>query len=1371
MDTKTLKFLLFFAGALTSFQLFAQHDHSDHDHAHGGSDISFIQNNNQWHSNVLFKANVGKINSIYLENDGFTYVLSNSEDVEKVHEVMYASNSIRNAHTIRSHAYKVNFRNAKIAQLEGLEKNTAYYNYILGNDPAKWASFVPLYNKINYDDIYEGVDLQTYSTEGNFKYDFIVEPGADPFQITLDYVGTDGIEMDNGNLIVYTSVETIIEEEPYAFQIINGKERQVNCQYVLKGNQVTFEFPNGYDISRELIIDPTVIAATLSGTFGSANFGHTATFDNGANIYAGGISFGIGYPTTTGAFQSDYNQGYTDIAVSKYDPDGSDLIYATYIGGSDVEFPYSMVTDFNQQLYILGSTESNNYPVSTSAFQSLKGGESDIVVTKLKADGSGLVGSTYMGGSSDDGINTSYQPEGQPANEYYNYGDKYRGEIIIDNQGNAYVATGTISSNFPVTNNAYDNSFNNIGSGIYPAQDGVVFKLNSDLSTLYWSTYLGGDEPDIALGLRLDDFNNVYVTGVAGSDNFPTTPGTIQPNWNGGEEDAFIVKLSANGSDLLAGTFWGTSKVDHSYFIDIDEENNVHIYGQTTGTMPIYPSGTYFYNFSSPQFLASFTGDLSTTVYSTVVGKGISQTVNYDFVPVAFMVDKCNNIYFSGYYADSGLPTTPDAIEFTANPFSFYLGVLDPNASALQFGTYYGNADHVDGGTSRFDKSGTVYQGVCSCTQSGTLNTLPSAHATFQTGFCDIGVFKIDFDVNTVTAAATASPTTSGCIPFTVNFTYTGQDATNVFWDFDDNGSTSSQFNTSHTFDEAGDYRIMQIASAPNTCNQDDTTYIDIVVFDGTPRITNTILCNEENITFLDVSTTNASYEWHDGSSGATFSATEPGIYWVDISIPGCSRRDSFILELTDFIDLDLGDDFSVCDQNLFTLDATTPGAITYEWQNNSTNPTLSINTEGQYIVEAANIDGCFFRDTINILFGTTPTVALDIVDTLCDWDTYTFDVTMPDVDYLWPDGSTSSTFTVNEPGEYWVIVSNNGCPASDTIAINYYNELIFAQNTFDISCYEDCDGSIDVSASGGNGQLNFLWNTNSTDTNLDDLCPGTYTLTITDDLCTYETAFFINEPPPLAFELIGIDIECFGDDNGVIEVVNTIGGTLPYTYSLNGGVASNSNIFNGLSGGDYEVTVIDANGCVLSNFINLYEPVNIAVDAGPDLEIELGENVVIRASVSPLTSQHIEWSPSDSLDCINCLQPLADPTSTTTYTISVIDSITGCVVIDEVIIKVDKKRNVYIPNVFTPNGDGTNDFFRVFTGNGVRKINLLKIFDRWGELVYSAENFLADDNKTGWNGEFRGKPMNNAVFAYIIEVEFVDDRVIPYKGDVTLLR
>mgnify|MGYP000610044999 CR=1 FL=1 len=430
----------------------------------------------------------------------------------------------------------------------------------------------------------------------------------------------------------------------------------------------------------------------------------------------------------------------------------------------------------------------------------------------MNASGTGLVGSSYYGGSDDDGLNNSTLNA--------NYGDNFRGEIVLDAQNNVYVISSTNSNNYPTTSGAYDQTFNTVGGGLFvDPQDAVVFKANSDLSVLYFSTYLGGDQPDIGNGLRVDDFGKIYVTGTAGAFNFPTMAGSVKPNWPGGQENAYVAVLSQDGSQLLHSTFWGSNSDEHSYFIDLDDDDNVHIYGQSTGSgMPVSP-GVYS-NAGSRQFIAAFTKDLTSVVYSTVVGTGSNFMV--DFVPVAFMVDKCDGIYFSGYEAVGGLPLTAGAIDNA--PGTFYLGVLEPYAVDLAFGTYYGDADHVDGGTSRFDKGGVVYQGVCSCDFTGILNTTPGAWATGQTTGCDVGAFKIDFDIETVTALGTAMPSTSGCVPFTVDFEYTGQDANTWFWDFDD-GNMSTLENPTHTFTEAGSYEVLLVAEKSDACNPIDSFF------------------------------------------------------------------------------------------------------------------------------------------------------------------------------------------------------------------------------------------------------------------------------------------------------------------------------------------------------------------------------------------------------------------------------------------------------------------------------------------------------------------------------------------------------------------
>lgn len=1358
------------------------HDHSDHttgkpdlaaaaaaNHNHDHSnDLSFVKNKGQWESPVLYKASLGGLNAVFLEKDRFTYLFHSDKDLEPL--LNHGKKDKLSNLPVRAHAYQVKFVDALNSKILSQDIRTEYNNYFLGNDPSKWASNVPIYDKIRYESLYTGVHLDAYDVDGYFKYDFIVEAGANAAQIKLNYEGADRLQIKKGDLVIHTSVDQIIEQAPYAYQEINGQRQIVNCQYQLNGNEVSFVFPDGYDAEYELTIDPTVVAATLSGTNGSENFGHSATYDFSGNIYVGAQSFGSGYPTTTGSFQRNFGGGVADIAVSKYNTSGSQLIYASYIGGSGGDLPHSLITDFDGQLYIYGSSESNNYPTTTNAIQRTRGGRVDIVVSILNADGSGLVGSTYIGGNLDDGVNNS--------NINTSYGDNYRGEIMLDRQRNVYIASNTSSPNFPTTANALDRSYNSLGTNAptpSPAQDGVVFKMTNDLSSFYWSTFLGEDGSDTAMALRVDANDNVYVTGTAAGSNFPMPAGGVTPNFRGGLSDGYVVKISADGSSILNGTFWGTDQDDNGYFMDLDLDGDVHIYGLSTGTMPI-TNGVFSTTPGSKQFISSFTSNLNNLVYSTVIGRGPNSTgtgnfTNFDFVPVAFMVDKCENIYFSGYDAIGNLPLTADAISTAGG--TFYLGVLDPDATGLSFATYYGMANHVDGGTSRFDKSGVVYQGVCSCTDN-VMDTNNNAWARDQAERCDIGVFKIDFDVPTVTAFAAVEPASSGCAPFAVNFDYTGKNGQFFQWDFG-NGETSSDENPFTVFNEAGSYEVSLIASNGGACNVQDTFYMVINVLDNTSTLVDTVICGANDGVLVNVTTTNAQYFWNDGSIDGTRTIRQEGVFWVDVSIAGCTRRDSFIVAFEPELEYTLGSDFSFCDVNSAPIDASRSDITSYLWEDGSTDPVRQIVNSGTYDIYVENDKGCNARDTIELQFGTTPQTELGLPDTLCQGDSRT--IAAPNllgipVTYTWNTGSTADQITVNQTGLYIVQMENNGCFFQDTLSVHYTEfDLSFDQDN--ISCFEACDGAGTVLLSGEAPPFDITWDSGSDLPDRDQLCPGSYGITITDERnCVYESAMVITEPELLTFEADVTDVTCAGDENGRIQITDISGGTSPFNISYDGGSSyQTSTILNNISGGNFDLVIRDTNGCEASERFFVYEPGFVTVDAGPDQRINLGEETELAGSVFPLENMLVEWLEADSLECATCLDSPVDPTSTTPYILSVIDSITGCVIEDEVLIQVDKIRNVYIPNAFSPNGDGKNDIFQIYTGVGVREILRLKVFDRWGELVWEQDNISPFDNKHGWNGIFRGKMMNPAVFVYVVEVLFVDEEVKQYSGDVTLLR
>jgi gliding motility-associated-like protein len=1360
----SLFFIMFFSFLHLGYGQHDEQNCTEHDHTHqldpqpheNSLKLEFIQNNDQFHKNVKYELPLGGINRLYLEEATFTYLFYDEEATHAIHDLkLKGTEEEINNFKLPGHAYRVKFNNANPTSIKGLDKKEYYHNYYKGKDSSKWASNVPLFNRVKYDNLYPNIDLLAYSEEEHFKYDIIVKKGGNPNDILVEYEGMDKLSLKGGHLLIRTSVGTTREAKPYAYQVINGKKVKIPCQYQLNDNKVSYHFPKGFNREYELVIDPIVVAATLSGTSVSENFGHTACFDNEGNIYAGGIAFGVGYPTYNGSFQQNFGGGsssITDMAVSKYNPDGSNLIYATYIGGSGDDYPHSMIVDFNNQLCILGTTISSNFPVLNNAYQSSKDGGIDIVVTKLNADGTNLVGSTYIGGNGSDGVNLS--------NLDVSYGENNRGEIMLDGQGNIYIASTSSSTDFPTTQNALQEDPST-------GQDGVVFKFNSDLSTLFWCTYLGGSDNDTAAGLRIDDNGNVVVVGTAGSPDFPMVGGGVQSSWMGGEEDAYVVVISPNGQSMLRGTFWGTSNGnDHGYFVDIDEDNNIHMLGTTTGNNLLYTPGTYSNIFNSPQFLTAFTPQLNDVVYSTTIGTGAYNGGSYNFVPIAFMVDKCNNIYFSGYYAIAGLPTTPDAISTVGN--SFYLGVLTPNADDLSFGTYYGKADHVDGGTSRFDKSGIVYQAVCSC-DANVLNTLPNAWAQGQQERCDIGVFKIDFEEETVTSAFTAFPSSSGCAPYTADFNYTGQDGEIFTWLIDDVVIANSD-NTSYIFTEPGSYNVMLVAEAGQTCNVRDTSFLLIDVLDGSSQSDTLAFCPGDDFLFLDVSTVNATYSWQDGSAGATYSVSTPGLYWVDINIPGCSERDSFLVEVATEIILELGPDLVLCDVSSHILDVTDPAALTYEWSTGETTPIVTLTETNDYTVTLTDLYGCSINDDINLIIEDTPVFSFQD-DLICEGDTVLLNPGL-DANYTWSNGSSDTSLAITEENEYWLIL-DNGCTYSDTMYLEVSLNPVEISAT-GVSCFGYCDGSIEgvIIPEEDPNDLLMEWDSSLVGLNFTDLCPGIYSLTVTDEnACVFTYPMDVFEPALLEYEVIQDSVTCAGDNDGTIEIINIDGGTLPYYFGLDGETPSTNPIIDGLGGGTYQLDILDGNGCSFSEEIFIYEPFENIVDAGEDKSIELGDSVKIDGFVLSVVDQDIFWNDAYGIWCTRCIKPIASPVNTTEYVLTVINPKTGCVIEDSMTVFVEKPRNIFIPNVFSPNEDGKNDQFTVFANQGVRNIKSMKIFDRWGELVFADENFPPNTLGFGWDGKLNGKPMNLAVFVYMIEIEFLDEYVFLYKGNVTLLR
>jgi gliding motility-associated-like protein len=1058
--------------------------------------LRFEENRNQYDPVVLFKTDLLSNGKLFFEKNMFTYLFVNGEDLEQQHHPWHAGAGHPTTGIIHYHCFKTEFlsSNPKV-QVQASGAFPEYKNYYQGSDPAKWAPGVKLFASLSYSELYPSIDMEVYSSGFNLIYDFTVNTGGDPTNIQMNYSGANKVYLQGGLLHIETSLSDVIEQKPTAYQIIDGKKIFVECNYVLKGTKVSFGFPRGYNVNEPLIIDPTLICSTFTGST-TDNWGYTATYDASGNIYSAGIANGTGYPVTLGAFQTTFGGGGSggnfylfDISITKYNPSGTALIYSTYLGGSDNEQPQSLVVDNAGNLVVIGRTYSTNYPVTASAFQTTNGGGSDIVVTKFNPSGTTLIGSTYMGGSGEDGVNiaANWSTFGSLK---YNYGDDSRSDIITDNTGNCYVASCTQSPNFPVTTGAFQQTF---GGGL---QDGCVFKLNNNLSNLVYSTYLGGSGDDGCYGLALGGGNTLYVTGGTGSTNFPVTPGSLLPVYQGGSSDGFVTHLNNTGSAVLQSTFIGTAGYDQSHFVQVDRNNNVYLYGQTSGAYPI-TAGVY-HNSNSGQFIHKLNPVLSATVYSTVFGAGTGAP---DISPSAFMVDTCENVYTSGWGGScipygrngstNGLPVTANAYQSTTDGCDFYFFVLKKNAVSLWYATYFGGGghtdEHVDGGTSRFDKNGVIYQSVCAgCGGSSNFPTTPGAWSvTNNSTNCNNAVVKMAFELVNLHAIARAAPSDTICIGGSAQFVNTSSGAQNYLWNFGDGSARDTGTAPTHIYTVAGTYTVSLLAIDSASCKLKDSTHLLVYVVPP-PSINlgrDTTICGVVNL-LLNAGNPGAQYLWSTGNTSATVHITSPGTYWVKVKNGQCAASDTIVIR--SLVAPKLGNDTTLCQGASVLLNAGL-AASSYSWSTGAVTQTISVSTSGTYYVKV--FSGCFIvSDSVKVTFVPTPIVNLGPDTLLCPNASLTLSAGNTGSSFIWSTGSSSSSISVSTSGNYWVKVSDGGCINSDSIAVSKLKNENLGPDQF--LCNMQSPILLDA---GRNQGARFLWSNGDTTQTIYATQPGIF--------------------------------------------------------------------------------------------------------------------------------------------------------------------------------------------------------------------------------------------------------------------------------------
>ena len=565
----------------------------------------------------------------------------------------------------------------------GEERLPGKVNYFTGNDPAKWHTGVPNYAKVRYRGVYPGVDLVYYGNQRQLEYDFVVAAGADPKPIRLQFAGAKGLRLGaDGDLVVTAPGGALAFHKPAVYQLVDGQRKPVEGRFaMLAKNTVGFRLGN-YDRAKPLVIDPVLVYSTYLG--GNVSDSAMAiAVDAAGNAYVTGNTGSPDFPVTPGAFQTTLNAGLAgDAFITKLNPSGSALVYSTYLGGIGYNSANAIAVDTAGNAYAAGYTGSADFPVTPGAVQTTNhaaaSGGTNAFVAKLNPAGSALVYSTYLGGSGGNSV-VSIGNSGS-----FGPGDEGTG-LAVDGSGNAYITGLAGSTDFPVTAGAFQTTNRASAIGL---SNVFVSKLNPAGSALVYSTYLGGSTfGDVGNGLAVDGAGYAYVAGIAGSTDFPVTPGAFQTTNHAGHlGNAFLTKLNPAGTALVYSTYLGGSSSDGASGVAVDGSGNAYISGTASSDdFPVTPGALQTTNRASAihetnVFVSKLDPAGSTLVYSTYLGGTGYSSYSEPNGPFGggfstyggdngygLAVDGSGNAYIAGSTYSTNFPVTQGAFQTTNN--------------------------------------------------------------------------------------------------------------------------------------------------------------------------------------------------------------------------------------------------------------------------------------------------------------------------------------------------------------------------------------------------------------------------------------------------------------------------------------------------------------------------------------------------------------------------------------------------------------------------------------------------------------------------------------------------------------------------------
>lgn len=1294
----------------------------------------------------------------------------------------------------------IEFQNSNTdIQIFGLEETSDYHSYnIKQNDGTiKNVNYIRGYKKIVYKNVYPKIDIEfSFTEKAGLKYAVILHPGANPNLVKMLYDKPVQLK-ENGDLHINSDFGDIIDHAPLSYYD-EYKAEIIKTNFIIQNNTVSFKL-GSYDITKKLIIDPWTQTPAFATNWDCV---WECERDGAGNVYIiGGVNpMQLLKFNSAGVLQWTYNTPYdtsswlgtfaTDLAGNSYVTQGStaaiqkvsttgSLLWNNGSPGgvfSSSEF-WNITFNCDQTKLIVGGTGGTLPPLPYIYQIDMSNGNvsSSLQVTpgnltptqEVRSICSSKNGKYYFLTHDTVGyINQSFSSCGpgssamKKATNSYSFGYKCE-NYRYDNSGiMAIRSNGT----FLFTHRGDRLDKRSLATGAIIA--------SATIPGGTFSSGFGGNSVQNS-GIDVDDCGNVYVGSknqvVKFDGNTLAQLSTYATSFN-----VYDVHVNTGGEIIACGSTGNSGNSSRTGYIQSITAGACNSISLTCCDASICQPANQCVNNSPIQLQTSTTGGTwsgtgvnSTGVFSPSTAGVGTHTVVYTLAcgseSITITVSSCslNLCQNSGSITASG----------GASPYTWASTTTSISCASCPFGNC---VPLVCAGTA-----------VPTWTASGSTITAP-ASGTFPIKVTDgSGV------TYTITSLASLpSCTTPTCN--TINVSITTQSNVSCFNGNNGSATLSSSGGTgaySYTWSPgnlsgatqtsltAGIYTI-NVKDA-NNCPGTRTISITQPSIALTGSITSSTPANcGQNNGAASVSASGGtpaySYSWiPNGGTNNSSSTLAAGNYTLRITdSKGCNANVPVSITNTGGPSLTFSGitNVSCFGGNNGSATASSSGGTapyTYTWNpGNLSGATQSSLSAGNYTISTRDASGCVGTNTINI---TQPASALtaniNTSPTSCGSSSGSATVTAnggtPAYTYSWTSGQTTNTLNNLGVGNYSVTVTDSkNCTVTIGAIINSDSgPTISVASQTNVSCANPNSGAAEISATGGTGSYTYTWipagGNNATATGLS---AGSYTIVVSDGTCDNITTLQITENNTFSVSVNSEPTICSGSVGSA--TVNVIGGTSPFTYNWSNG--NTTNVAQGLSSGNYTVTVTDDNGCVKSATINIFSTnVPFLVDAGISVIIPSGGSTILNGSTNSNTT--FTWSPASSLDNPNSLTPVANPNQTTTYTLSVTDQ-NGCKSSDTVTVYLELPcGELYVPTAFSPNGDGQNDILYVY-GNCVSDLTFA-IYDRWGEKIFETNTV-----NTGWDGTFKGKKLNPAVFAYYLK-GIVDGKEVLQHGSITLVK